>query len=261
MLVFAAFTPHTPLLIPNIGKENLAHLGKTIKAMESLNKELIEAKPETIIVFSGHHSFLSDHFIINLNTKYRGDFQEFSDLTTAVCFNGDVVLINEVRDKIEDEVPLVLKTENNLEYGTIAPLFYLTKNLPGIKVVPFSYSLADKETHFKLGKLLKEVIWESEKRIAVIAAGDLSHTLTKNSPGSYSKKGSLYDQLLIDFLKSKDIKGLLDIDNEIIEEAKECSFRSLLMLLGIIHEMNYEVNIISYEHPFGVGYLTVKFKI
>jgi len=261
MLIFASFTPHTPLLIPNIGKENLEHLSKTIKAIEKIEEDLAKAKPDTIIIFSGHHSFLTDHFIINFNAKYKGDFQEFSDLSTELFFKGDLILTNQIRDYIEDEVPLTLKSEENLEYGVIAPLFYLARNLPEVKIIPISYSLADKETHFKFGELLKNVIFESDKRIAVIAAGDLSHTIDKDSPGGYSEQGASYDQFLIDLLKNKDIKGILNIDNKIIEESKECSYRSLLMLLGVIHKINYEVNILSYEHPFGVGYLTVNFNL
>lgn len=259
MLSFAAFTPHTPLLIPNIGKENLEHLGKTVKAMGKLAEELIKNKPDTIIIFSGHHSFLTDHFVINLNEKYKGDFQEFSDLSTELFFKGDMLLINEIRNQIEDEIPLTLKSEENLEYGTLTPLFYLTKKLPEVKIIPISYSLTDKETHFKFGEFLKDIIFESDKKIAVIAAGDLSHTLSKDSPGGFSELGATYDQKIIDSLKTKNIKSILEVDQQIIEEAKECSYRSLLMLLGLIHDMNYEVNILAYEHPFGVGYLTVNF--
>lgn len=261
MLVFSAFTPHTPLLIPNIGKENIKKISETISAMEQLEKELAEIKPDTIIIISGHHSFLTDHFIINMNPEFKGDFQEFSDLTTELTHTADITTINEIRDFVEDQVPLTLKSEENMEYGKLAPLYYLTRNIPETKIVPLSYSTANKEAHFKLGKLLKEVIQDSSKRIAVIAAGDLSHKLSKDAPGGFSEKAKKYDELVINTLKEKNIEKFLNISEELIEEASECSYYSLLILLGIINKMNYEPEILSYEHPFGVGYLTVNFKL
>jgi hypothetical protein len=37
MIVFSAFVPHPPLLIPEIGKEKNQSVAKTKKAMEKLN--------------------------------------------------------------------------------------------------------------------------------------------------------------------------------------------------------------------------------
>ena len=39
-IVFAAVTPHPPMLIPNIGKEKLETLANTKKALELLEQEL-----------------------------------------------------------------------------------------------------------------------------------------------------------------------------------------------------------------------------
>lgn len=261
MLTFAAFTPHTPLLIPNIGKENLKKIKKTVNAIEKLEQKLITAKPDTIIVISGHHSFLTDHFIINLNPQYKGDFQEFSDLSTELLLKADIHFINRIRDHTEDRLPLTLKSEENLEYGTLAPLFYLLRQLPESKVVPISYTTLDLQTHFELGRQLKEVIFSSDKRVAVVAAGDLSHTLSEKAPGGYSKKAREYDQSLIAMLREKNIKDILNIKEELLREVSECSLRSIVILLGIINKINYSPKILSYEHPFGVGYLTVNFNV
>ena len=54
MIVFAAFTPHTPLLLPPIGKESLEKMSATADAMDRLGDELAEAKPDTIVMVSAH---------------------------------------------------------------------------------------------------------------------------------------------------------------------------------------------------------------
>jgi len=40
MLVFAAIVPHSPLLIPSIGKENYLRLKKTVAALDILEMRL-----------------------------------------------------------------------------------------------------------------------------------------------------------------------------------------------------------------------------
>ena len=53
-IVFAAITPHAPVLIPEIGKENLKKLTKTEAALKKLEQELYAAKPESLVVISPH---------------------------------------------------------------------------------------------------------------------------------------------------------------------------------------------------------------
>jgi len=54
---------------------------------------------------------------------------------------------------------------------------------------------------------------------------------------------------------------LINISPDLVKEAGTCGVRSLLVLLGVIKNMNYETEVLSYEYPLGVGYLTVNFKL
>ena len=51
------------------------------------------------------------------------------------------------------------------------------------------------------------------------------------------------------------------MDKKLIFEAEECGLRSILILLGILNRMSYEPQLLSYEAPFGVGYLTLNFDL
>ena len=62
-------------------------------------------------------------------------------------------------------------------------------------------------------------------------------------------------------VEKKDIKGLLKLDPDFIDEAGECGLRSLIILFGILNSIEYTPEVYSYEGPFGVGYLAVNFKI
>jgi len=57
-------------------------------------------------------------------------------------------------------------------------------------------------------------------------------------------------------LKNCDINAILSL-NQTYPEAGECGLRSICFMLGILDaaKIKWKANIISYEGPFGVGYL------
>jgi MEMO1 family protein len=261
MLVFSAMCPHPPILIPAIGKDNIKQIKNTVEAMKTLEQELYAAKPEVIIIISPHGELIPDAFSINLNTHYKANFEEFGDFTTKLEFGSNSMLALKIKERVENELPIVLSSSENLDHGAAVPLFYLSKHFKDIEIIPICYSFLNYEKHFKFGQLLKKEIAKSDKRIAVIASGDLSHALTKDAPAGYSPKGEDFDKGIITLLKRKDIPGILKMKPKLIEDAAECGFRSLAILCGVIEEYKFEVEILSYEGPFGVGYLVANFKL
>jgi len=261
MLSFASICPHPPLIIPEVGKENLRVVEKTIRAMKKLNEKILKVAPEVIIIVSPHGLILPDVFTLNLSPKYLGNFEAFGDFTTKLEFKGDLELAYKIRESISSSLPINLITEPELDHGTLVPLYYLTKQLKNFSILPMTYSLLDYETHYNFGRKLKEIFLSSNKKIAFIASGDLSHRLTFDAPAGYSPQGRVFDDQLIKFIKKRAIKKIINLDKNLIEEAGECGLRSVLILLGVLHKINYRLEILSYEGPFGVGYLVANFKL
>ena len=261
MLVFSAICPHPPILIPTIGKDNIKKIKNTVESLKVLEQELYASKPEVILVISPHGEMIPDAFCINLNSEYKVDFEEFGDFTTKLEFTSSPLLALKIKERVENELPIVLSSSEKLDHGSAVPLLYLTKHLKNIEIIPICYSFLDYDKHFKFGQLIKKELAKSDKRIAVIASGDLSHALTKDSPAGFSVKGAEFDKELINLLKRKDLPGILKMKPNLIEEAAECGFRSFAILFGIIEEYKFTVDILSYEGPFGVGYLTANFKL
>ncbi|MFN3301595.1 MAG: AmmeMemoRadiSam system protein B [Patescibacteria group bacterium] len=259
-LVFSSICPHPPIIIPTIGQENLPLVKKTIESMEKLEKKFFEAKPEITIIISPHGVIYADAFSINFSESYAGNFRQFGDFVTNLKFNPDLEFLHHIKERLENKLPVVLVREENLDHGSLVPLYYLMKNIQ-TKIVPIGYSFLDYKTHLEFGRILKEEISLSKKKIAVIASGDLSHCLTPEAPGGYSPRAGIFDKRLIEFLKKKDIKGILEMDKSLIEEAGECGLRSFLILLGILEKIKVKPELYSYEAPFGVGYLVMNFKL
>lgn len=260
-IVFSAIVPHPPILIPTIGKENLAELKATADAYTKLEQDLYAAQAETIIIISPHGLSQESAFNLNLSQEFYGDFQDFGDLTTKFNLAGDIGLAHRIKENIETQAPLQLTSEARLDHGASVPLYLLTQHLPKIKIIPLYYSGLDLNAHYSIGQMIKDELLSLKTRIAIIASGDLSHRLTTNAPAGYNPQGKKFDKKLIDNLLKKQTAEIIKFDHDFVADAGECGLKSIVILLGILDGIRYEPRLLSYEAPFGVGYLVMNFEL
>ena len=152
------------------------------------------------------------------------------------------------------------------DWGFNVPLYFLAKDFKG-EIKTYLTGLEKPEFYFQEGKnfhskITRDPMSGSLERVALIASGDLSHCLKENGPYGFHPQGPKFDKTLIEFLKKKDIKSFLKLD-EMFPEAGECGLRSFCFLLGILEAsgLEWQPNILSYEGPFGVGYLVANFRL
>jgi len=201
-IVFAAISPHPPIILPSVGsEEDRAQVKNTIESLEKLGKKLKEANPDSVIISAPHP-----------------------------------------------------------DWGFNVPLYFLAKDFKG-KVKTFLIGLETPEFYFSEGKKLRGELFSAEK-LALIASGDLSHCLKEGGPYGFHPDGPKFDKALIDALKKKDIKTIFKLD-DLYPEAGECGLRSFCFLLGILEAsgIKWQPEVLSYEGPFGVGYLVANFKL
>jgi AmmeMemoRadiSam system protein B len=222
-----------------------------------MEEELYLSKPDIILIISPHGSYFHDAFTVNVCPEFETDLKEFGDLSTKMKFKGEMHLSANITHLAKDEnLKVSMVTEKGLDHGSIVPLFALCQHLPQIQVLQVGFCDADYKTHLDFGYFLKEVIMNSNKRVAVIASGDLSHSLTTESPAGFNPNGQKFDLKIQELLSHNNVSGMLGLDEELIKNASECGFRSLLILMGILKNVDYSYKQYAYEAPFGVGYLT-----
>jgi aromatic ring-opening dioxygenase LigB subunit len=146
------------------------------------------------------------------------------------------------------------------DWGFNVPLFFLAKDFKG-KIETFLMGIEPPKFYFEEGKKTYQKM-DKDKKYALIASGDLSHCLRENGPYGFQPDGPKFDKELIESLKKKDITNVLKLDDK-YPEAGECGLRSFCFLLGILETsgLNWQPEILSYEGPFGVGYLVANFKL
>lgn len=260
MIVFSAIVPHSPLLLPTLGKDQQKKLNKTLAAYRVLAADLNDANPDAIFVITPHGVIIPEAFSLSISKTYRVDLKEFGDFLTTAEFRGDLQLTEKIRQlKLGDNgIPLVGTTDDILDYGTAIPLLTLGVQIKPRPIIPLRVSMRDATAHFKVGQALAEILGNSPKRIAVLASADLAQTLTDASPGGFAPAGKKFDTALVRALRKGESQKILALWDQ-MEEAKACGLRPIVLLLGILHDLCSAPEVLAYEGPFGVGYLTARF--
>ena len=158
--------------------------------------------------------------------------------------------------------PVDVIREGQLDHGSLVPLHYLCEPYDEKpKIVPLTYTSLDWKMHFEFGKEIGSILDETVESIVVIASGDLSHRLTEEAPAGFSPYGIKFDHTLIDLLTKNETEKIMNLNPDFCEEAGECGLRSVIMTLGILDNLKSSFKQISYEGPFGVGYLVGQWKV
>lgn len=159
---------------------------------------------------------------------------------------------------------LIIISSPHEDWGFNVPLFFLAPKFKG-EIEQFLIGSESPTFYFEEGKkMYKEKVarGSASNKIALIASGDLSHCLKEDGPYGFHPHGPKFDQDLIKFLKNKDIGRILKLDED-YPDAGECGLGSICFILGVLEEskIDYQPEILSYEGPWGVGYLVVNFKL
>lgn len=262
MIVFAAHVPHSPLLLPSVSGDRIGAVTKTRQALAEVAETLYTTKPDTILLISDHPTMYSEHFSISVSDPYRCDLHDVGDLGYTKTYHPDFALIDQLqRDLRKIDEPVTLTTDERLNFAAAVPLDFLTEHLPKIRVVPIAPSNLSPKEHFTFGQALKHTLLSSHKRVAVVSTGDTAHTLTEYAPGGFHTDGEKYDERLRMLVEHGNVVGMLQMDETLLANAQESAYRKLLVLMGALDGIERTPEILSYEAPFGVGYLVVNFQL
>jgi len=265
-LNFAAISPHPPIIVPEIGKGELSKVLPTVQAMKKLAATFREAEIETLIVISPHMLIYPDQFSIAGMKKLFGTFASFGAPDLMMEFANDLELAEIIDKKASAEGIKTLLYDNGgeffeLDHGIMVPLSYLTfEQESTFKVIPIAFANLSRARHFSFGQILGEVAKNYPGRVGIIASGDLSHRLNQGTKDEINA-GQAFDQKITGDLKENKIQDILYYDEDFVEAAGECGYRSILILLGALEAMNPKIKILSYEGPFGVGYLVASYQL
>ncbi len=270
-LIGCALMPHPPLMIPEVGKDELHGIKTTVETANQVAELLKESNPQTIVIISPHGPMFEDAVTVSIHPRLRGSMTNFGAADVTLGFETDNLLIKHIIRscqrlginllELTDDMAKNHRTSLTLDHGAFVPLYYLAKAGFKGQIVNLSVGMLAYEEMYTFGKAVQAAIGNMDKRVAVIASGDLSHRLTPDAPAGYNPRGAEFDHQVVAALKSADVKALLNMDRKLIEEAGECGLRPIFFLLGVMGGLDVEATKLSYEGPFGVGYAVALYKI
>ncbi|KKS93336.1 MAG: hypothetical protein A3H59_02675 [Candidatus Jacksonbacteria bacterium RIFCSPLOWO2_02_FULL_43_9] len=261
MIVFSAIVPPSPLLIPVIGKDHTQQLTATLKAYAELQEHLIASRPDVIVVITTQTAVEYERFEINQSPTLVGTLSEFGDLDFSLERTGALGFCHHWKEQLEHSVDVHLCTFNELPYDATVPLFLLTNSLASVPIAVTSSSRASWGEHFRFGKESQHIFLTRKERIAVIVSGTLSPRLSPDSPAGFSLAGKSYDSMLIKHFRKWDTEAIRAMDPQLVEEAGAPAHQGILLMIGMLNGIGIASDILCYESPFGIGYMTAEFKI
>src|SRR5213083_220287 len=257
-LVFAGIAPHPPIMVPEVGREAIADVRSSIDAMATLTERVINSGAETVILISPHAPLEPDAFVAYDGPELHADFANFRAPTATVHAELDEELLQEITRVGAEQKFEVMRTRGDLDHGTAVPLYFLQRQGWHGRVVALGYSFLSNEDHLRFGKCIKQAIENVRCSVAFIASGDLSHRLKRGAPAGYNADAHLFDEEVVDAIRSNSTDRIVCIDQELRHLAGECGYRSMLVAIGAAHGLGSRCEVISYEAPFGVGYLVAQ---
>jgi AmmeMemoRadiSam system protein A/AmmeMemoRadiSam system protein B len=258
-LVFSGIAPHPPIMVPEVGRESIAGVRASIEAMAELTRRVIDSGAESVVLISPHAPLEVDSFVAYEGPRVYADFSMFNAPSTEFSVRVDEDLLNAITAAAASQNYQVSKlVDGLLDHGTAVPLYFLLRNGWQGEVVALGYSFLSNNDHLRFGSCVARAVDQVGRRVAFIASGDLSHRLRPEAPAGYNPRAHRFDDEVVDALRTNTPERIVEIDQDLRRLAGECGYRSMLVAIGAASELPLHCEVMSYEAPFGVGYLVAQ---
>lgn len=263
LLTAAGLFPHPPIMVPEIGGKETKKIQQTMDAVRKSMKLITETDPETVVVMSPHNLCLPSGPAIFIKENLAGDLMYFGHPEVSMEFSVDQELAEAVMKEAEPVIPLFRMDEAaakkfgrkiEIDWGMFVPMYFLKKAAFKGNVLLFSPCFTNYDMNKVLGEIVTNCAEKLGRRIAIVASGDLSHRLTKDSPNGYSPDGIVFDRGVMKALEGKTMEPLLTMTDDFIERIGMCGLPSVYFLFGALSGKEWSIPVLSHEGPFGVGY-------
>jgi AmmeMemoRadiSam system protein B len=112
----------------------------------------------------------------------------------------------------------------------------------------------------EFGKIIADVAESSKRRVAFVASADQGHAHDKKGPYGFHSASKEYDELVIKAVKEGNLKQLLTLDPQFVEDAKPDSLWQMAILVGVLERVSMKARCVSYQAPSYFGLLCASFE-
>jgi aromatic ring-opening dioxygenase LigB subunit len=248
---------HAPIVIPLIGQARASECADTTASMQAAALAVTHGGVETVLVVSPHTPRHPRAFGCVAGGTLRGDFLAFGRSGPESVFRGDPAVCTAVTRQAElAGLPLVPTKIQSLDHGALVPLWFLQQaGYTGtVAVFGFPWESGSDDAR-RFGEVLASAMKDQNRRWALVASGDMSHALKQGGPAGFHPLAHTFDEAVVACVREGRIGDVSGIDDHLRTLAAEDVVDSLETAEGSLGGDHTGRRFLSYEAPFGVGYM------
>ena len=258
VIKFACISPHPPIIVREVGQGREREVQRTIDALEQVAADVASHRPDTVLLMATHGPLNPGAFVLLAAPTAQGDFSRWGAPQVTLRFDTDPELIGAIRDEAEQaELPLdaAARWDDGLDWSVTVPLYYLRCGMADAPLTPMNVSFLSARKHFLWGQAVRRAVDRVGRRAVIVASADLSHRLSEDGPYGFDPAGPELDRRIREAVASWDTEALLTMDEAFRERAGDDAVASISFLMGALDGLRVRPRVLSYEGPFGVGYM------
>lgn len=248
---------HAPIVLPEIAAENAARVRRSTEAMAQAASRALGARPDAVVIVSPHTPRHRRAFGVAQAARLHGDFGQFGFPEIRIDLPGAQAEAGAVLAKARaDGLEVAPLPDLELDHGAMVPLFFLQEagwNGPTLLLsLPMGTDLTKCR---RLGEAVAAAAREAGRNWVFVASGDMSHRLIRDAPAGFHPRAREFDSHVASSVKDGRYEAALAVDEDLRDLAAEDVIDSLAVAVGAIGNDPSTRQYLSYEGPFGVGYL------
>jgi len=248
---------HAPIVIPEVAGRRASSCVSTTAAMVEAGRTVMSAAPDVLVVLSPHTPRRRDAWGIVDGDTIEGTFARFGvpDVGLALPRATDA---SERIARVAKGAGLRVQSlpSSPLDHGALVPLHFVVEagwRGPTV-VIAFPADIEPRECA-RMGEAIARAAADSGQRWVLLASGDMSHRLLPDAPAGFHPQARAFDDAVQRSVAAGDYAGAVSIDPELRDLAAEDVIDSLEVAAAAIEWNARGHKFLSYEGPFGVGYL------
>ncbi len=253
--------PHPPIVVPGVGGDAIADCQQTVDACREFARRLVESEPARLCLVSPHAPRQARAFGIWAGERLWGDLAEFRAPRANVEFPQDAdmewALLTAARS---EDVATWSIPPGRLDHGAVVPLWFLAEaGWSGPTCVVSLPRSSDPDAMCAFGRAVAVALDQLPGPAALVASGDMTHRATPGAPAGFEPRAVEFDERLEQLVARGQLADICTIDPALRELAAEDAADSSIVVASALSFHGSRSEVLSYEHPFGVGYLVAVF--
>jgi len=269
-IVSACIAPHGAEIIPELARNMLQAFAISRKGMEQIAESLEKQEVETIVIATPHNLRLEATIGIITTEFSEGILEENNSQVKLHCQCDSQLaraILAETRNLGLPVVGVNYGTSEGpascmpMDWGTLIPLWFFAREkqaTPKVVIVTPSREIP-LENLTRLGYAIAEAAKTSDRRVAFVASADQGHAHRSDGPYGFNAASAEFDEAVKMAIQKNDLKPLLNLPPEFVEDAKPDSIWQIAILQGILERVPMKGFLLSYQAPTYYGMLCAEY--